>query len=421
MIKKIVRAHILKIKLVSLLVLGSIIGFLPIVTTVQALSYPQPGAWTQNSPNLPNKMFSSGTLNYDNYLYNFGGSYSGTVSSLVYSAPFNSNGSVGAFTQLSNSLPQPLYLMGVLQYDGYVYIFGGEDSSSSPVATVYSAPLLSSGGLGSWTTLVNNLPIANAGFSITQNNSYVYLIGGVSSAVYSAPLQNGGNLGTWTTDSNSLPTRLQGASSVTDNGYVYILGGTNSSANIVNLVYSAPLLSNGTVGPWTAQTNTLPVTDSSASAVFYNGYIYLLGGEISSAPAITNNVYSAPIVNNQVGSWITDTSVLPVSIFGDSSVLNNNQIYVIGGITINPGFNFLNTINYAALPLAVNAPTGNSTSTPGTTTVQNNSNSAPNTGYGQPSSMTAGSIITAVLGSSAFITIGLTIYRYSKKRFYSAR
>ena len=97
-------------------------------------------------------------IEYNGYVYVMGG-YNNSVGnySTVYSAPLNSNGSVGTWNT-TTALPQNIYFATSVEYNGYVYVMGGDDGSSV-LTTVYYAPLNTNGTLGSWSS-TTSLPQA---------------------------------------------------------------------------------------------------------------------------------------------------------------------------------------------------------------------------------------------------------------------
>ena len=226
---------------------------------------------------------------------------------------------------------------------------------------VYAA---SAGSVGTWTTEANALPAPVSGASSVFYNGHVYIMGGNNystnvdtflNTVYSAPLNANGSVGTWTTEANALPVYPEGATAITYNGYIYIMGG-NYSAGVHSTVYSAPLNANGSVGTWTTEANALPTGLWNASAVVSSGHVYVMGG--NNGTNAVSTVYSAPLnANGSVGTWTTEANALPASFNAANSVANNGFIYVIGGTD---GYSFYSTV-YSAL-IASQSSGGSTTS-----------------------------------------------------------
>ena len=116
------------------------------------------------------------------YIYVIGGQVNATDpagSNKVYIASVNSTtGAVGAWTTSMNNLPQELYGLTATVHNGYLYVAGGVGTSGAPVAAVYSAPINSDGTLGTWTTASNALPSARAFGTMFVFGGVMYYIDG---------------------------------------------------------------------------------------------------------------------------------------------------------------------------------------------------------------------------------------------------
>ena len=211
-----------------------------------------------------------------------------------------------------------------------VYLLGGSTGSTYQ-STVYSAQIDLNGTIGVWSTEAN-LP---GGLSHSQSvvtSSKVYMLGGYNGSaytnvVYSAPIDGNGSIGPWTTEAN-LPVGLGASQSVVTNSKVYLFVGYNSSGYLT-AVHSAPIDVNGTIGVWSTETNNLPIGVSYSQAVATNSKVYLLGGHNGSGQL--NAVHSAPIdANGTIGIWGTETSLLEALRFSQA-VMTKSRVYLLGG------------------------------------------------------------------------------------------
>ncbi len=139
------------------------------------------------------------------------------------------------------SLPGVLSLSQAIVTKNRVYLLGGFNGNDI-TSTVYTAPINTDGTLGTWTT-GTSLPEGLVGSQAIVTKNRVYLLGGfnvngIVSTVYTAPINTDGTLGTWTTGT-SLPEGLGGSQAIVTKNRVYLLGGYTGSA-YTNAVYTAP-------------------------------------------------------------------------------------------------------------------------------------------------------------------------------------
>jgi N-acetylneuraminic acid mutarotase len=305
-----------------------------------------PGAldpWQTSSNSLPNGYAYTSSAVNNNYVYILGGQngpyYNSTKESAVYYAQLNSDGSVGTWQTASNSLPVPLSYATSVVSNGYLYEFGGQSTSNSPVSTVYYAQLNSDGSVGTWQTASNALPSVVDGATSVMNNGYVYVMGGGDdsgndlSTVYYALLNPNGSVGTWQTASNALPAALGLAGSSVYNGYVYFLGGDYGfGPTEVSTVYYALLNPNGSVGTWQTSTSILPYNLAAINTVVNNGYLYEVGGYTN--VGFSGAVYDAQLNSDgSVGSW-TYTNSPPNGLVAGATLFNDGHLYSIGGLEV---------------------------------------------------------------------------------------
>ena len=155
----------------------------------------------------------------------------------------------------SAHLPTPTTYATSIVYNGYVYEIGGYNTTSTAFPTIDYAQLESNGGLGPWIA-TTSLPNPTYEATSVVYNGYVYEIGGGTNTknlltIYYAPILSGGGLGTWVNDAaNPLPNSngIDYATSVVYNGYVYEIGGYNNTSTELSSVYTTGLNSIPRVG-----------------------------------------------------------------------------------------------------------------------------------------------------------------------------
>ncbi len=303
------------------------------------------GEWTTEENSLPQAQNQFAAVQANGFIYTMGGSTAGDNEGVFY-APIESDGSVGTWIDSPNDLPNANFRMTAATYNNYIYVIGGRDGGA--LTAVLSAPIdPETGAVGEWTTEANALPHPLYYASSFVHEGYVYVVGGDDNSqavdtVYSAQLNEDGSVGAWVLSDNLLPQEINMASTVTFEGYAYNIGGFTYGANAsINNVYSAPLGSGGVIGAWTELDNSLPEPIRGASAIVFQGYVFLIGGFDSDG--VTNSVYSAQLLENgEIGEWTLSDEPVPQPLEFPSTVSDGNRVYVLGGTV--GGFGFVDTI-----------------------------------------------------------------------------
>lgn len=236
----------------------------------------------------------------------------------------------------------------------FIYVIGGQVNSTDAGGTdnVYVASVDSTvGTVGTWTTLTNTLPQPLLGMSATVHNGYLYVAGGVTtngvpvSSVYSAQVNSDGTLGTWTTATNTLPTpRAFGTMFVFGGIIYYINGDPNSSIPPNNqgvgdtFVYYASAL-RGDVGTWVQNGNS--TIHDRAKGVLFTAYGQVISGE---------GVYTG-----SVGSGEMETSTINANNTGNLAL--NSWTGLTGSLGQAPKANVYNSAGFTSpLVSSTNAP-----------------------------------------------------------------
>jgi hypothetical protein len=138
---------------------------------------------------------------------------------------------------------------------------------------------------------------------------------------------NVGELQPWQKSIFAIPNSLNSQTTVLINGYIYSIGGFLTSPS----VYYSKLNSDGTPSQWQTNTYSLPAPLSHAVSVAANGFIYFIGGINNSNAAVSTVYYAKANADGSTGPWQTSTNSLPVNTARATSVLANGYIYIIGG------------------------------------------------------------------------------------------
>ena len=293
-------------------------------------------SWTSVSP-LPTPLSSGRSIVVNDRVHIISGAHGMhdlDLTSRVYSVPLTRI-DAGSWA-VSTSLPVARMFGQAIVTNNRVYLLGGSNGNSY-VNTVYTAPVNSDGTLGSWSSAAP-LPVALGHSQAVITKNRVYLIGGrtnsgVISTVYTAPINPDGTIGAWATAPTSLPGPLGHSQAVVTTNRVFMLGGQASGPSPTNVVYTALIAEDGTIGEWTTAVGTLYNSLQNSQAIVTKDRIYLIGGRVSSSPAFgsTSQWFTAPInPNGLIGAW-SDGGSIGLKIENACAIVNSNRVYVLGG------------------------------------------------------------------------------------------
>ncbi len=247
-------------------------------------------------------------------LYLLGGlDDTGAATSTVYYASLNSDGTLpaggaaGSWTE-TTPLPQPLFAAGAAIFHGRIYVAGGNGSTGTPVAKVYSSKINADGTLGAWQTLPD-LPAALAYHQLVTAGGSLYVLGGstatvdptsntqsagTQSAIYrqAINIRNGGLASTtWTTNASALGKTREKFSAVAAGSYLLVSGGLYSGASTGSSEQSyAAISADGSIGSFNGATGVHTIVNTSGydffnhSAVMFvdstgTPHVLVLGGQ----------------------------------------------------------------------------------------------------------------------------------------------
>jgi hypothetical protein len=299
---------------------------------------------------------SAGVVVNNNYMYVIGGDGGSAASQLtdVQYAPINANGTVGTWVATTSYTGGRSFHATAL-YNGYLYVMGGYNSSFVNLTDVQYAPFNANGTIGAWST-TTVMPVGRFGMRAVAYDGYLHFLGGGDSTptryntTYYAPIATPGIATAYTASGNAFTTTRRGHQTVVYDSYLYIMGGDNGGTP-VNTIYKATIAADGTIGTFSS-TTAFTTNRTFFSAVAYNGYMYVLGGcssAFSSCTTAGNNlatVYKSTIseTDGTLGSWSAQTSFTTAR-YGLSAVAYNGYMYVLGGVN---GSTFQSDIQYHA-------------------------------------------------------------------------
>ena len=295
------------------------------------------GSWgTTTSFTTAREDHSAEVINGYIYIADGQGS-SGWLSDVQY-APINANGPLGTWSTTA-SFSTARSDFGMVYHRGYIYITGGQDSSSGTLNSIQYAQVNNGGAgtVGSWTS-TSSLTTGRTHQTTVAYNGYLYVAGGTDAGLGAwlndieyAPLNSNGTVGTWTTDSHTFTNAREGHGMIAYNGYLYIVGGFDGSATYFNDVQYAPIGSNGALTANFASTNTFDTAGRDGIGLqAYNGYMYVVGGWDNTIDHADTRY--APINSNgTVGTWTDSGNNFTNARSHLQTLINNGYLYVLGG------------------------------------------------------------------------------------------
>jgi parallel beta-helix repeat protein len=187
-------------------------------------------SWTELNA-LPVALRDMAVVVTQTQLIVIGGRNNETVSNKIYAAPFNEDGSIGAWEELSINLPQPCWGLRAVDALGNLYIVGGANTDTENDASdkVFRLTVNAMGEVNDITEMTN-LPEARNGHTVSVYDSKIIVIGGYDATftqkntVYSIAVNLDGSLGTWTTQT-ALPNAVYGHTTICTNGILTVIGG----------------------------------------------------------------------------------------------------------------------------------------------------------------------------------------------------
>ncbi|MDA4121710.1 MAG: hypothetical protein OK456_00860 [Thaumarchaeota archaeon] len=370
---------------------------------------------------------------YNGSVYCVGGQDSGTGTDVsnVYYAPVSISGTVGAWNETTDygALSDTSGAGGIgvewpscVQSDGYIYCFGGSTSTSPSFTSKSFYARLSSSGVGPWIPTTDygadsgyagDGGIATDQLACVADGGYAYCTGGDSgtSKVFFAQLTANG-LGPWTeTTDYGAATGSSGAGGVAigsnacadESGYIYCVGGTVSSEPVSDVFYAA--VNSSGVGAWTETVDYGASSGSSGiggvpvhgtSCVPYSADIICVAGD-TTGNASTGDVFYATAAPGSPSAWVEASGYPQVGYWDDCIALYDILTCAGGGSSV---------VNTAPVEPASSSPsstTSSSSSLPSPSTVVSATTSQPSS-----SSETAGSVTSSSSAPSPSTTSAIS-------------
>lgn len=192
----------------------------------------------------------------------------------------------------------------------------------------------------SWKTTYCQLPEKIDSSQLAIIDGYIYMFGGkITDKIYRAHESRPTD---WVDTGATLPTSLYASQLSIIDGYIYLFGGNNGVAT--DTIYSASVSDPLT---WTNHGSLLPrqLYYSQCVVTGNDGYVCLLGGYSSSGPT---DIVCYAFVSDPL-TWYTHSQSLLFTLYGASSAVIDNTIYLFGGMQSDSFFRPRKTILYASV------------------------------------------------------------------------
>jgi hypothetical protein len=169
------------------------------------------GAWVVDK-SLPRVAVGSQVVNILNRVYLISGKNNSSPTNLIHWAPIHSDGTIGEWSS-AGAIPAPLYASTAAVTRNRIYMFGGITAGPAVSSAVYTAPINADGTLGTWSA-ATSLPAVVHGAATVITSSRLYLIGSavsgyISTTIYTAAFNGGSNDYMALIDLNTVNTSTQ--------------------------------------------------------------------------------------------------------------------------------------------------------------------------------------------------------------------
>lgn len=269
--------------------------------------------WTK-LPTLVRRRHSHATVMTDAFVYTVGGlsineeGREGISSSLYYSQFLNDGELAGWDDRVHwHKLPFGIYASDATLLNNYLYLAGGATDKDKASQRVYVTQLKVDGSVDN-EKFTASLPKTSLHHALVGYQNWLYVIGGLEdtgkaiySHIYRAEVKPDGSLAAWSylTDlpdsaTNPQPKGRYYSEALIRDGHLLVLGGRDATQSLSD-VLSAPILADGTLGPWQFLPPLPAPRHRFGAALGAAGQIYITGGLHLTGTQKIEDVYHAEV------------------------------------------------------------------------------------------------------------------------------
>jgi N-acetylneuraminic acid mutarotase len=260
------------------------------------------------SPAVPSPRRAARLVSTERHVYLTGGSATGTGLPEVLVATRQPDDSLGPWVP-STPMPDGRFLHVLVLHRQRLYVIGGT-IMGTPTADALTAPLLDDGGVGDWTPTTPLPDPRNEAVAVAFGDS-VYVLGGQNGAatadVQVATALPDGGLSAWR-PGPPLPRSRWGHVAVVAAGQLIVLGGTPddvTSNEAVLEVTASELLTDGGLGAWRT-IGAMTMSRRNVAAVTVPGAVLAIGGVERTGGSRLDDVEAAPLLEDgSLGPFMT--------------------------------------------------------------------------------------------------------------------
>jgi hypothetical protein len=292
---------------------------------VADFNLPLPLSWKSAKQTLVSETYNSQLAVIDGYVYLFGGENSNHICRATLNNPTD-------WGDTGFTLPSKLSSSQLAILDGYVYLFGGLDGyTQKETSSIYRA---STADPLTWINTGSNLPTPLQKSQLGIADGYIYLYGGkdgynsnvdgyatnkIFRATTSNPL-------VWSSVGTTLPDKLFGSTFGLIDGYFCLFGGFTDEQTPTSNIYTAPL---NTPTIFSTSSNHLP--HPSGYGQFFtignDGYLIMASG--GSPLTYQSKIFRCSLSNPTV--WTEQSFNIPGNVYQSQVAIIYDRIFLFGG------------------------------------------------------------------------------------------
>ncbi len=232
----------------------------------------------------------------------------------------------------------------IVAIDDTLFLIGGVDGKDFLNTTEY-ARIHKDGSLGPWQA-GPNLKEPRGFIDAVIHNGSIYVVGGGNGpnghnllrTAERAPILPDGTLGPWETEKNELLVRRRCSKLIATDTTLYAFGGFGGV--LLDSVERADFMPDGSLGEWQLESKTMLMPRYVNGVKKWGSAAYVIGGHDQDKGVGITNVEWSPLGDQEKRNWKM-TEPLNIGRYGLATVSHGDYLYALGGLT---GLEFLDSV-----------------------------------------------------------------------------